>query len=383
MDSNRRKLVLGSFSASALVFSPALWSQTAKTSRKVVVGQSVPLTGAADQIGLAYFNGAKICFDALNAKNGAGGYKIEVKALDDGYDPSRAAANARTLIGQGVDALFGFAGTASCDAAYAVAKPAGTLFFAPFAASDTLHNPSIGNVFHVRPALADEAYKVARHCATLNQERIAVFAEDDAMGRAGRAAVNQALVDLKRPPLVASALSPVNSDKVDAAVAEIVKAQPQAIILVSLFNSSAAFIRKMRQAGFGGQFLTFSVVGIDPLFSALGKEIGGIVISQVVPSPRSTAMPLIKEYLDVLNQTDQAPSYESVEGYIAARSFAEGVRRSISDGGKPDRAGLQKAFNSMTDYDVGGFRVNLRPKKYESVRAIDLVSITPDGKIVR
>ena len=383
MDSNRRKLVLGSFSASALVVSPALWSQTPKASRKVVVGQSVPLTGAADQIGLAYFNGAKICFDALNAQNGAGGYKIEVKALDDGYDPSRAAANARTLIGQGVDALFGFAGTASCDAAYAVAKPAGTLFFAPFAASDTLHNPSIGNVFHVRPALADEAYKVARHCATLNQERIAVFAEDDAMGRAGRAAVNQALVDLKRPPLVASALSPVNSNKVDAAVAEIVKAQPQAIILVSLFNSSAAFIRKMRQAGFGGQFLTFSVVGIDPLFSALGKEIGGIVISQVVPSPRSTAMPLIKEYLDVLNQTDQAPSYESVEGYIAARSFAEGVRRSISVGGKPDRAGLQKAFNSMTDYDMGGFRVNLRPKKYESVRAIDLVSITPDGKIVR
>ena len=383
MDSNRRKLVLGSFSASALVVSPALWSQTPKASRKVVVGQSVPLTGAADQIGLAYLNGAKICFDALNAQNGAGGYKIEVKALDDGYDPSRAAANARTLIGQGVDALFGFAGTASCDAAYAVAKPAGTLFFAPFAASDTLHNPSIGNVFHVRPALADEAYKVARHCATLNQERIAVFAEDDAMGLAGRAAVNQALVDLKRPPLVASALSPVNSNKVDAAVAEIVKAQPQAIILVSLFNSSAAFIRKMRQAGFGGQFLTFSVVGIDPLFSALGKEIGGIVISQVVPSPRSTAMPLIKEYLDRLNQTDQAPSYESVEGYIAARSFAEGVRRSISVGGKPDRAGLQKAFNSMTDYDVGGFRVNLRAKKYESVRAIDLVSITPDGKIVR
>lgn len=50
----------------------------------------------------------------------------------------------------------------------------------------------------------------------------------------------------------------------------------------------------MRKAGFGGQFLTFSVVGIDPLFSALGKEIGGVVISQVVPFPRSTAMPIIR-----------------------------------------------------------------------------------------
>lgn len=53
------------------------------------------------------------------------------------------------------------------------------------------------------------------------------------------------------------------------------------------------------------------------------------------------------------------------------------------NGGKPDRATLQKAFSAMIDYDIGGFRVNLWPKKYESVRAIDRVSITPDGKIVR
>lgn len=380
---NRRHAILHSVStAAALVVSPLLGAQTAKSGRKIMLGQSVPLSGAADQIGLAYFNGAKIFFDALNAKGGAAGHTIEVKALDDGYDPAKAAANAQKLIGDGVDALFGFAGTASCDAAFAVTKTSGTLFFAPFAASDALHSAALTNIFHVRPALADEAYKVVRHSATLNQEKIAVFAEDDAMGRAGVAAVNQALVDLKRPPLVATALSPVNSEKVDAAVALIAKAQPQAIILVSLFNSAAAFIRKMRKSGFGGQFLTFSVVGIDPLFTALGKEIGGIVISQVVPSPRSTAMPLIKEYLDVLNLTDQSPSYESVEGYIAARCFAEGVRRSAA-AGKVDRPTLQKVFASMTDYDVGGFRVNLRAKKYESVRAIDLVTITPDGKVVR
>jgi len=383
MDFNRRQLILGGVCASGLVASPALWGQAAKTGQTVVVGQSVPLTGAADQIGLAYLNGAKICFDALNAKNGVGGYKIEVRVLDDGYDPDRAAANAKKLIAQGADVLFGFAGTASCDAAHAVAKPSGTLFFAPFAASDALHDPALANVFHIRPALADEAYKVVRHCATLNQDRIAVFAEDDAMGRAGLAAVNQALVDLKRPAIVAGALSPVNSDKVDVAVAQLIKAQPQSIIMVSLFNSAAAFIRKMRRAGFGGQFLTFSVVGIDPLFSALGKEIGGIVVSQVVPSPRSTATPIIREYLEALNETDQSPSYESVEGYIAARSFAEGVRRSVAGGGKADRTGLQKAFRSMTDYDLAGFHVNLRSKKYEMVRTIDLVTITPDGRIVR
>lgn len=383
MDIHRRQLILGSVSMGAVAASPALYAQAGKSMRKLVLGQSVPLTGAADQIGLAYLNGAKMFFDAINAKNGVAGYRIEVKALDDGYNAAKAAANARQLLDEGVDALFGFAGTASCDAAFAVAKTSGALFFAPFAASDGLHDPALNNVFHVRPALADEAYKVVRHCATLNQDRIAVFAEDDAMGRAGLAAVNQALLDLKRPPIVASALSPVNSDRVDAAVSLLMKAQPQAVIQASLFNSSAAFIRKMRQAGFGGQFLSFSVVGIDPLFSALGKEIGGVVISQVVPSPRSLGTPLIKEYLDVLNQTDQTPSYESVEGYVAARAFSEGVRRSTAGNGKPDRAGLQKAFESMTDYDMSGFRVNLRARKYESVRAVDLVTITPDGKVVR
>ena len=142
-------------------------------------------------------------------------------------------------------------------------------------------------------------------------------------------------------------------------------------------------IRKARKAGYGGQLLTFSVVGIDPLFTALGKEIGGIVIFQVVSSPRGLGTRLIKKYLDVLNQTDQTPGYESVEGYLAAKAFAEGVHRTVAAGAKPDRAGLQKAFESMTNFDMNRFRVNLRPKKYESVRAEDLVTVTPEGKVVR
>ena len=200
------------------------------------------------------------------------------------------------------------------------------------------------------------------------------------MGRAGLAAVKQALADQKLEPMVASAFVPVNSDKVDAAVATLAKAQPQAIIQVSLFNSTAAFIRKMRKAGYAGAFLNFSVVGIDPLFTALGKEIGGVVVSQVVPSPRSSATPIVKEYLAAIDNSDQSPSYESLEGFIAAKTLAEAVRRA---GKSWDKAGLQKTMASMTDYDVGGFRINLRAGVRDSVRAIDLVTITPDGKIVR
>lgn len=349
--------------------------------RKIVLGQSVPLTGAASEIGLAFAAGAKLYFDAFNSrKNNPAGYSFELRQVDDGYDAAKAAANAKKLIAEGADLLFGFVGTASAEAGAAAAQAEGALFFAPFAASDALREANVGHVFHVRPSLADEAFKMVRHCATLGQTRIAVVAEDDAMGRAGLQAVNQALTDQKLPPLVASAFVPVNSDKVDNAVAAIARAQPQAIIQVSLFNSTAAFIRKMRKAGWAGSFLNFSVVGIDPLFAALGKEIGGVVVSQVVPSPKSSATPIVKEYLAAIDNSDQSPSYESLEGFIAAKALAETVRRA---GRGFDKAGLQRVMSGMTDYDVGGFRINLRAGVRDSVRAIDLVTITADGKIVR
>jgi branched-chain amino acid transport system substrate-binding protein len=378
-----RRAILGSAIAAGLAgwgLAGNAWGQAKGGPRKFILGQSVPLTGAASEIGLAFAAGAKLYVDAFNARKNNPGYSFELRQLDDGYTPAKAAANATKMLAEGADVLFGFVGTASSDAGAGVAEKEGALFFAPFAASDTLRDDKHTNVFHVRPSMADEAFKMVRHCATLGQTRIAVLAEDDAMGRAGLAAVTQALAEQKLAPLVGSAFVPVNSDKVDAAVAALSKGNPQAIIQVSLFNSTAAFIRKMRKTGYAGSFLNFSVVGIDPLFTALGKEIGGVVVSQVVPSPRSSATPIVKEYLAAIDNSDQTPSYESLEGFIAAKALAEAVRRA---GKGADKAGLQKAMASMTDYDVGGFRINLRAGIRDSVRAIDLVTITPDGKIVR
>jgi branched-chain amino acid transport system substrate-binding protein len=378
-----RRAILGTAMAAGLAgmgMASSAWGQSKSAPRKIVLGQSVPLTGAASEIGLAFAAGAKLYVDAFNGRKTSPGWSFELRQVDDGYDPAKASANAKKLLADGADLLFGFVGTASSDAGAAVAQQDGSIFFAPFAASDTLRDAAHANVFHVRPSMADEAFKMVRHCATLGQNRIAVLAEDDAMGRAGLAAVNQALAEQKLPPLVGSAFVPVNSDKVDAAVIALSKGNPQAIIQVSLFNSTAAFIRKMRKTGYAGSFLNFSVVGIDPLFTALGKEIGGVVVSQVVPSPRSSATPIVKEYLAAIDNSDQTPSYESLEGYIAAKTLSEAVRRA---GKGADKAALQKTMASMTDYDVGGFRINLRAGVRDSVRAIDLVTITPDGKIVR
>ena len=376
MDTSKRKL-LGAAVATGMLASVAprrVWS--APSGRPLIVGQSVPLTGAASEIGLAYAGGAKLYLSNFNSRADSP-VRIEVRQLDDGYSGERAAANATKLLAEGAELLFGFVGTASSAAGAAVAKQQGAVFLAPFAAPDSLREPSQGHVFMVRPSMANEAFKMVQHCATLGLTRIAVVGEDDAMGRAGLEAVNKAIVELKLPPLAASAFMPSNSRQVGAAVATIKAAQPQAIIQAALFQSTAAFIQQMRKTGYIGTFLNFSAVGINPLYTALGNDIGGVVVAQVVPSPRSMSIPVVREYTAAIENSDESPSYESLKGFIAAKVLAEAVRR----GGRGPE--LQKTLTAMRSYDVGGLWLNLRARPRENMASIDLISITADGRTIR
>jgi branched-chain amino acid transport system substrate-binding protein len=57
------------------------------------------------------------------------------------------------------------------------------------------------------------------------------------------------------------------------------------------------------------------------------------------------------------------------------------VRR--ASGKSFDSAALQKTLAGMTDYGVGGFRVNLRAGVRDGGRVIDLVTVTADGRVLR
>ncbi|WP_285411849.1 ABC transporter substrate-binding protein [Variovorax sp. efr-133-TYG-130] len=374
-------LGLGSAAGSALAQATRSSASAAGAPRVVLLGQSVPLTGTAYEIGTAFAAGSRLAVSDFNERNAASGLQLKLLQLDDGYDAARATANARTLLTtHKADMLFGFVGTASSEAGANVATQQGSLLFAPFAASDALRGADHPNVFHVRPGMIDEALKIVRQCATVGQTRVALVGDDDAMGRAGLAAVQQAASELKLPPLVATALVPADGGKLDAALKAVQQQSPQAIVLVSLSGTTANAIRKLRKSGYTGNFMAFSIVGIDPLYATLGKDIGGIVISQVVPSPRPSAIPIVKEYLAAVDNSDQTASYEGLEGFIAAKAAGEAVRRA---GKGFSSASLQRVMTGMTDYDVGGFRINLRPGLRDNVRSIDLISISSDGRVLR
>lgn len=107
------------------------------------------------------------------------GQQLEVRALDDGYEPGRCAENTRRLIADNVFALFGYIGTPTSLAALPLFTKARVPFFGPFTGAQALREPFNRLIFHVRASYYDETALIVNHLTSLGMKRIAVFYQSD------------------------------------------------------------------------------------------------------------------------------------------------------------------------------------------------------------
>src|SRR5258706_2282071 len=87
----RRRLLTRAAALAAVIAAPRVAAQQGDD--VIRLGQSVAFTGPLGDIGAAMHRGSKIAFEAINAQGGVHGRRIELVALDDGYDVKRALVN--------------------------------------------------------------------------------------------------------------------------------------------------------------------------------------------------------------------------------------------------------------------------------------------------
>ena len=348
---------------------------------RIVLGQSAAFTGPAAQLGIQMNLGAKIYFNALNAAGGVNGSSVELRTLDDGYEPDRCKANTEKFIRDDVFGLFGYVGTPTCLAALPLVTDSRIPFFGPFTGAEALREPFHKSVFHLRASYYDETALIVRQLTSLGLKKIAVFYQNDAYGKAGLEGVTRAL---KAQDLAPIALGTVerNTVNVAQAVKDIAPKLPDAVVQISAYKSCAAFIREARKAGYGGTFFNVSFVGTQALADELGKEGRGIMVSQVMPFPFSTTTAISREYLDAVKKAggDAQPNYSSMEGYLAAKVFTEGLKRA---GRNPSREALVSGLESIQNGNFGGFTVEFGPRDHVASRFVDLSMLTEEGKVRR
>lgn len=371
----RRTLLTRITAAGAAVAMPAL----AQVDRRIVLGQSAAFSGAAAQLGIQMNRGARLYFDSVNAAGGVHGAQIELRTMDDMYEPEKCKANTEALIGDDVFALFGYVGTPTSLAALPLVNQARIPFFGPFTGAEALRDPFSRHVFHVRASYYDETAAIVKQLTTIGRKKIAVFRQNDSYGQAGLDGVVRAL---KAQGLAPVAVGLVERNKVDvaAAVSAIVPTQPDAVVQISAYKSCAAFIREARKAGFGGTFFNVSFVGTQALADELGRDAGGVAVSQVMPYPFAPRSPVTREFLAAVQKAggDFKANYSSIEGYVAAKVFTEGLRRA---GKGATREALIAALETMQGVDVGGFFVNYSGKRHVASQFVDLTMLTAFGGI--
>ena len=166
-------------------------------------------------------------------------------------------------------------------------------------------------------------------------------------------------------------------------MAAIAPANPDAIIMVSVNRASAAFIRKMRAQGSKARLFSISVVNFKELLKNAGEDNArGIGISQVMPYPYSTLVPVAREFQALMKkyQPEKVVSYASMESFIAAKILVEAIQRAGAD---PTRQKIITQLDRMNSYDAGGFKVSFSPDNHVGSKFVEVTVIGRDGKLLR
>lgn len=352
---------------------------------ELVVAQIAPLTGVLASTGKQMVLGGKIYFDSVNASGGVHGARIKHVVLDDGYKVDETVRLTREALARSeVVALFGFAGTANVGKLLSegVLAEGGAALVAPYTGGEVLRTPFNPWIFHVRAGYADETEHMVKQVTTLGMKRVAVMYQDDAFGKAGLAGVEAALAS-RQLKLAVAAPYERNTDKVEEAVRLINASDAQAIIMISVNRSTAAFAKRYREAGGGAQLYNISVVDPAELVNLAGiKSVHGLGISQVVPYPFAPNTAVVREYQAALKKyaPEEKINYTSFEEFLGAKVLVEGLRRA---GPNPTRARLVQALESLGRYDLGGTTVGYSPDNRIGSRFVEVTVVGGSGKLMK
>lgn len=346
---------------------------------QILIGQTAGFSGPVAAGVKETTEGAKLYLDAVNARGGVNGQKIDLISLDDKFDPKLAAENARKLIEeQNVMAMFLTRGTPHTEAILPFLDKYGVPLVAPSTGAMVLHTPVKKHVFNVRATYQREAEKAIAHLATIGITRIAVVYADDSFGADGVTGAQKGLSAAKLTP---AAVEKFDRSKPDFSqlAPKIAKTEAQAVMMIASATAVADCIKALKAAGSNAQFVTLSNNASGGFIKGLGDNARGVIVSQVFP--QSIGFGLVKEATDLArakNLTNVSPAM--LEGFASAKVLVEALRRA---GAKPSREHIQSALEGLRKFDIGGLEVSYSQEDHTGLDFADLSIISADGKFRR
>ena len=346
---------------------------------RIVFGQSAALRGPAAALGLGMRDGILAAFHEANAAGGVHGRKLELISYNDDYEPEIAITKTNKLIEEDkVFALIGEVGTPTSKAVLPITTEQGIPFIAPFTGADFLRDPSLTNVINTRASYDQETEAWIEHLTRdLGFSQIAILYQDDSFGRAGLDGVKRAL-EKRGLGLVAEGTYMRGTTAVKRALLAIRRGHPQAVVMVGTYQPCAEFIKLARMIKLDAVFVNISFVGSEPLAGELRHDGEGVVVTQVVPLPNDTKIPLVARYQKALKSVNPSaqPGFVSLEGYVGGRLVIEALKHSEDP---VTRAGLLETIKNVGVFDLDGVKLSYGPASNQGMDTVYFTVIQADG----
>ena len=349
----------------------------------ILLGQSGAMSGPAKNLGLEMRGGLLAAFSRVNDNGGIRGREIRLLSLDDGYEPDQAIKNTNELIEDDqVFMLIGEVGTPTAEAVIPIIEKRRIPFFAPFTGAEFLRLPYRRYVINVRASYLQEMERLAAYLVEEKKlKRIACFYQNDSYGFSGLAGIKKALAR-RGMMLVSQGSYERNTVAVMAGIKDIFQEEPEAVVLVGAYAACAEFIKLSKtKYGDGTLFCSISFVGTESLRDALGAYGENVIVSQVVPYPGDTSIPLVREYTEAMAkyQHDVALSFASLEGYIAGTLFSR-IALAVKD--ELTRETFITTMQQVGRFDLGGIILNFAEDDHQGLDSVYLTSIYPKIRIL-
>lgn len=320
----------------------------------------------------------------INAKGGINGNTIKIITKDDEYDPRKTPVLAAELIAKdNVVALVNSTGTANVGALIksGVLHQNKMPLVGVFSGSDLIRGPGSEYIFHTRASYSDEIMKIGRIANTLGLKRVAVLYQDDPFG----ASVNQGIAKAAEQFNFESVLKvPYKHGETDFTqqARQIIDAKPNAIFLMGVPEAVFRFMKVYDAPRGASQIYALSFVPAKTLAQFAGEaRVRGMGISQVVPNPESTSLPLAKEFQSFLKSPygkGISSNPLNFEVFLNIRLVVEAIKMA---GPKPTPEKVMQALTSMKGYMLGGYPISFSETNRRGTHYLDIGVIGVNGRL--
>jgi branched-chain amino acid transport system substrate-binding protein len=355
---------------------------------QIRIGQTTGLTGPVAAPVAEINIGAKLYLDFTNEEGGIGGQPIELVSLDDKNQVPIAAENAKKLIADPkVVTLFLTRGTPHAQALLPLLTEARIVLLAPSTGAVALHKPVHPYVFNVRATYQREAEHVTRHLGMGGLERVGICYVDDPFGADALQGALKVFKDASKVPAFNQALDKFKPDY-STCVNQTMATKPLGVLIIGTAVSVATGVKALRAAGSKVTVATLSNNAATGFVQALGDAAPGVIVSQVFPSERRLASPMIAEAARLAaakNVKQLTPAM--IEGFAAAKVLVIALKRAVKEKDGVTRASFKRALEGFNRVDigggVGGTELSYSGADHSGLDYVDLSFIADDGSFRR